>query len=525
MKWVNLLRRWTMKSIHAAILGAALTGTASLAFAQVPAAPAVQTPRHYSKSLTFDLPVVMDQADRVNLSEFRLYVRTPTSGWKLQDAGPQNMTRFCCRVTQDGEYWYLLTTVDRGGKQSPSDVNMEPPVMRVIVDTTAPVIQVHPWTSPDNDLCVRCVMQDANPDAGGLRAVCRTDSGDLPLEPVSSQPGAFRLKGGDMMRFPVVLTARDLAGNVATKEINVREFLGAALAPAAKTPNTIAQIGGLPDAKTLVPPPRNDLPPPRVDRVEEPGKVLTFPPAPPPIPPMAGALDPTQKIAPPLLDTLNPGGVPHQLINTTRAKIDFRIDQVGPSGVGKVEIYMTPDKGHSWHRLAEHTQKSPPAEINLPGDGVFGIRIVASNGNGFGGRAPVRGDSPHYVVEVDTTAPFVQLRSAELMAGAGHVELRWNATDNNLGATPVSLYYRTKTDGPWQDIAKNVKNDGMYRWTFPRDAGGQFFFKIEVTDKAGNLAQEVSRQPIVIDMSEPRITVVGVTGAAISPLRPVGGGQ
>jgi hypothetical protein len=396
---------------------------------------------------------------------------------------------------------------------------MEPPVMRVIVDSAAPTIQVTPWTSPDNDLCLRCVMQDANPDAAGLRAVCRTDSGDVPLEPVAAQPGAYRLKAGEMMRFPVVLTARDLAGNVTTKEVNVRELLGAALAPAPKGPGAIAQIGGLP-------PTRNDLPPPRVERTDEPNKVLSYPPPPlPPIPPpVVGTINETshKPVSPP--EVLNVSGVPHQLINTTRAKIDFRIDQVGPSGVGKVEIYMTPDRGQTWHRLAELVQKSPPAEINLPGDGVFGIRLVASNGNGFGGKAPTRGDSPHYVIEVDTTAPFVQLRSTELMAAAGHVELRWNATDNNLGAEPISLYYRAKVDGPWQVIAKNVKNDGLYRWSFPRDAGGQFFFKVEVADKAGNVAQEISRQAIVIDMSEPRITVVGVTGSLL-PVRPNVNGQ
>jgi hypothetical protein len=192
--------------------------------------------------------------------------------------------------------------------------------------------------------------------------------------------------------------------------------------------------------------------------------------------------------------------------------LDYRIDHVGPSGVGKVEIYMTPDNGQSWHRLGEDADKRSPAEITLPGDGVFGIRVVVTNGNGFGGKAPVRGDTPHCTLEFDTTAPFVQLRSAEILPASGQVELRWLATDNNLGSEPVSLFFRTRPDGPWQVIARNVKNEGSYRWTPPRDAGAQMYFKIEVADRANNVSQDSSRQPVVIDVSEPRATVVGVSG-------------
>jgi hypothetical protein len=194
--------------------------------------------------------------------------------------------------------------------------------------------------------------------------------------------------------------------------------------------------------------------------------------------------------------------------------VEYRIDQVGPSGVGKVEIYMTPDKGETWHRLSEDMAKRSPTSIKLPGDGTYGIHIAVANGNGFGGKAPVRGDKPHYTIEVDTTAPFVQLRSTDVLPNNGQVEIRWNATDKNLGSEPVSLFYRTKADGPWQVIAKGLKNDGVHRWAFPRDAGGQFFFKIEVADLANNMSHAVSAQPVLIDMSEPRATVLGVTGGS-----------
>jgi hypothetical protein len=527
MKWAYLLRRWTMRNIHSAILGSALLGSASTAMAQAPGVTASKLPEmHHTRSQTFDLPVQMRPEDRAALSEIRLYVKTANSGWKLQEKGGQDLTRFSCKVTQEGEYWYTLALVDRAGRMTPADVNLEPPSQRVVVDTTPPVIQVEPGNS-GGDFCLRCTVQDANPDYATLKAVCTTNIGDIPLETVPNQPGVFRLKGAEMMQFPVVVSVKDLAGNLGTKEVNIREMVGTTIspAPAHKGPTNIVQAAA--GVEKVLPPPRADLSP----RTEQPAaaknqgqgvtpQITEFAPPPPLNPPSNPALtqpetlpDVPSKVALTPLEAGNQHSGPHQLINTTHASVEYRIDQVGPSGVGKVEVYMTPDKGQTWHRLGEDADKRSPADINLPGDGVYGIRIVVTNGNGFGGKAPVRGDLPHCTIEVDTTSPFVQMRSTEVMPSSGHVEIRWNATDKNLGTEPVSLSYRTRPDGPWQVIARGLKNDGVHRWAFPRDAGGQFFFKIEVTDLAGNMSQDVSRQPIVIDMTEPRATVVGVTGS------------
>ena len=531
MKWAYLLRRWTMRNIHSAILGSALLGSASTAVAQAPGVTASKLPEmHHTRSQTFDLPVQMRPEDRAALSEIRLYVKTGNSSWKLQEKGGQDLTRFSCKVAQDGEYWYTLALVDRAGRMTPADVNLEPPSQRVVVDTTPPVIQVEPGNSGGN-FCLRCTVQDANPDYATLKAVCTTNSGDIPLEMVPNQPGVFRIKGAEMMRYPVMVSVRDLAGNLGTKEVNVGEMVGRTLNPApvhkgatniniAQAAAGIEKIVQLPSRADLAP--RNELPVVAKNKgANTTPQITEFAPPPPPLnPPSNPALnqpetspDVASKAAPTPQETLNQASGPHQLINTTHATVEYRIDQVGPSGVGKVEVYMTPDKGQSWHRLGEDADKRSPADINLPGDGVYGIRIVVTNGNGFGGRAPVRGDLPHCTIEVDTTSPFVQLRSTEVLPSSGHVEIRWNATDKNLGTEPVSLSYRTRPDGPWQAIARGLKNDGIHRWAVPRDAGGQFFFKIEVTDLAGNISQDVSRQPVVIDMTEPRATVVGVTGS------------
>ena len=188
-----------------------------------------------------------------------------------------------------------------------------------------------------------------------------------------------------------------------------------------------------------------------VNAVEKP-----TPPAPPAVaPPAAGA--PTMPVLPmdgPRLGTKTPAN--RRLINTTHASIDYRIDQMGPSGVGKVEIYLTHDEGKSWHRVGEDLDRHTPAEVDLPGEGLFGVRLAITNGNGFGGTPPAHGDAPQVWVEVDTTAPFVQLRPGEVVPQSGAFDIRWSASDPNLGAEPVALFYRTRTDGPWQPIVRGA---------------------------------------------------------------------
>lgn len=205
------------------------------------------------------------------------------------------------------------------------------------------------------------------------------------------------------------------------------------------------------------------------------------------------------------------------LVNSPSISLDYRVDRVGPSGIGKVEIWITADQGTSWRRLSEETTRKSPFQINLPGEGMFGVRLVAVNGNGFGGNAPKRGDEANFWVEVDTTAPLVQLGNLDAYTDGANLTICWTAQDRNHGATPISLYYRSEGDQTWQLIARNCKNTGQYRWQFPRDKGDRFYLRIESTDDAGNTSHADTPTPIVLDMLEPQLIVVGVTVSGNQP--------
>jgi hypothetical protein len=530
--------RWTARGLRVLALGAALAVPAALAHGQTPGSSPYAAPKKtYTKNLSFDLPILMDDATRATLREVCLYVKTPTGNWTRQESAAPHMTRFAHKVPQDGEYWFSLVTVDKQGKMTPSDVNTEPPGLRVVVDTAAPTLQVQPWTGSDGDVGVRCTIQDANPDPASVKVVLRSPTGDVPLEAVPNQPGTFRVRP-EQATGMVRVSATDLAGNSASREVSLAE-LGGGVKVAANMPT---MLPNLPPASPKLP--ATELPAPTKeavavtkDAVAPMPKMLpqivseTVPAAAPVLPPTLPPVlpQPAQGVVvesqykPPTMLPLDPtsksGSAQKQLINTTRANVDYRIDQVGPSGVGKVEVYMTTDQGMSWHRLCEDTDRRTPADLELPGEGLFGIRLAITNGNGFGGTPPARGDTPHCWIEVDTTCPFVQFRSAELVGGNGALEIRWAASDKNLGHDCVSLFYRTRPDGTWQPIARGLKNDGTYRWSFPREAGSQFYFKVEVVDQAGNVGRAESATPVVLDMTEPRASVVGVSGTTSSATR------
>jgi len=198
------------------------------------------------------------------------------------------------------------------------------------------------------------------------------------------------------------------------------------------------------------------------------------------------------------------------LVNNTKVKIDYNIKKAGPSGVSKVEVYATTDQGNTWQCLGTDAELHSPISIQLPGEGVFGIRLHGINGNGFSGKKPGPGDRPNTVIEVDMTSPTIQ--GWKVAPGKnGNLDVFWKATDKNLGATPINLYYRTRANMPWRPMGMKVKNDGIYHWSINQDLAPQYFVRLEVVDQAGNKATCETTTPVLVDRTEPDINVLGVT--------------
>src|SRR5205814_1227237 len=123
-----------------------------------------------------------------------------------------------------------------------------------------------------------------------------------------------------------------------------------------------------------------------------------------------------------------------QLVAATQVLLNYAVENVGASGIGKMEIYATRDRGQSWHKIGEDTQRRNPIAIDLPDEGVYGLKLIATNGRGFGGQAPQPGDPADWWVEVDTTKPRANITGVRPGAGneSGSLHIIWSAEDRNL---------------------------------------------------------------------------------------------
>jgi hypothetical protein len=472
--------------------------------------PAPTATRIYTRDRFFRLPVALDDQDRAALTEVRLYVKEgPGDAWKLKESAPPTKNAFDFRVMQDGEYWFTIATIDRGGKMAPADLKDLIPGLIVLVDTQPPEITLRVLPG---DL-VKCDVNDANPDPRTLWCeYLGTDGTWRSLDPVVGSPGVYRMTVPVAPGTTVRARATDRAGNTA---VAATRFPGAA--PLESKP---AAVASLPSDVHAAPqlPLALESKPAAVGSVASDVKPAGFTaltsesrydkaPAPP-----AARVDPV------------PAG--RQLVGSTHVSLDYQIEQQGPSGISKVEVWTTKDEGLTWQRLCE--DRSPhhrsPVEFDLPGEGVFGVSVVVTNGSGIGGNPPARGDTPDYWVEVDVTKPAAQLVGVRPGSGddAGTVQVNWVASDKNLGPTPVDLYFAAQPGGPWTQIAHGIRNEGNYRWKVVRDSGPNLYFRIDVTDRAGNLTRCVSAEPLVMDLARPRARVLGITASAPRTASPVG---
>jgi hypothetical protein len=590
--------------------------------------PATGSPgKQYTSRLQFPLAFDMDQGQKQRLTDVRLYMKTGAEPWTLKDHATPQAPTFTIKVPKDGEYWFGLQTVDRAGNLSPADPSTLQPALILVVDTQSPEIDVHvPAMSglPHAGRFFRCTVRDANPDLRSTRFEYQALNKEwLPVEPFAKTSDLFHLPAAKEKNWTGMLraTARDLAGNVA-----VREMDGKAMGLASATPSKTEQPSGQPvsaiqtvsavqpvvyrEAKpTMVNPP---APAPaerqvlhsthatleyQVDQVgpsgiakvtvwmtrdggqtwqflcEDPDKkspveldlpgdgiygvsvavtnnmgqgcgppargtapdcwievALPKTAAAPPPPPMPLEESAVRNIVHrPAGDSFAPPGAAlahethkpespatspaqRQYINSRHVVMDYRIDQVGPSGVAKVEVWMTRDEGKSWQKLYEDKHCKSPAEFELPGEGIYGLVMVVTSGTGLGGATPTPGSPADCWIEVDTTKPtahLVAVRSSQTEEGC-FLQIQWTAEDKNLGAEPVHLSYATQAKGPWFPIAQNLRNDGSYRWTLPANAAGEFYVRLDVCDRAGNVTQCTLPQAVVVDTSRPKAKVLSI---------------
>jgi len=193
------------------------------------------------------------------------------------------------------------------------------------------------------------------------------------------------------------------------------------------------------------------------------------------------------------------------MVNTRLFELEYDVDSVGPSGIGRVELWGTTDGGKTWRRFPVGTDKPKLLTVSVDGEGIYGFRMVVTNGAGLGGRPPAPGDLPDIWIGVDLTKPTARIVSAQqgVDSEAQSLIISWQADDKMLAARPISLLFRQDPKGPWVSIASGLENTGRYAWPIDSRTPSQLYLRLEVRDEAGNVGVHELAEPVSIDQSRP----------------------
>ena len=480
----------------------------------------------FSRDKAFRIPFYIEPAEVGRITEVELLVSKDRGGsWTKVSSAPPAQKWFTFRTTGDGDYWFAVRTTDRQGRLYPGTNSPLVPGLKVIVDSTEPQLALRALRRAGNQIGVEWEARDEALDAGSLLIEFsgESDEGWHRLE--TGALGAGQTRWAVEGSGPVSVRGRikDRAGNLAMIQIEIpglepatadaRSTKDSALASRLQrraTDEPTFTVKSNQPAWLVGETPVNKAPAPKgsAARRSMPRDVEEY--------------EGTRETVP---GRASAGGVvawerparataARSVVDTPRFKLNYAVDQVGPSGVGAVELWVTEDGGQSWQRYGEDADRRSPFSVDLGREGTFGLTFVVRNGAGVGGQPPKPGDTPLQWVEVDLTPPDVELYPPQAASDEGSpnvVTVAWSATDKNLAAKPVTLYYNeAPTRSPWQKIDGPLENTGRYVWTVPADVPYRFYVRIEVRDSAGNMETVQTDAPVVLDQSRPIVHIIGV---------------
>ncbi|HMC66042.1 MAG TPA: hypothetical protein VKI65_13975, partial [Gemmataceae bacterium] len=453
------------------------------------------------------------------------------------------------------------------GKQQPPDIYKAKPRQKILIDTVKPIVGITAAERQGEDIVVSWQIQEKNPDLATLKLEYRLADGQasslwyaVPLNAATTGQTKFRMPS--LAALQLRMEIKDLAGNIGTGEKEVAAAPAGGPSPHWDTQGSsgapVVMPPVAPVTKTLPatgPSPTNGMAAPGSPWEQQPpvlNPTLVRPEFPPPpnrpVVPNATTTNYQQAGSPSgesgarLLASSRSGGegfpppansndsyAPRgplpllQLVNETRINLEYEVTRVGPSNIGSVELYLTKDEGRTWQKWADDPDLKPPITAELPGEGVYGFRLVIHSGAGLSKGTPQSGDLPEMRVEVDTTPPVVELY--ELRPDPSRPNtliLTWTAKDKNLAADPITLQWAERPDGSvWNSIAAGLANSGQYLWQLPPNMPPRVYLRVSARDTAGNTGVAETREPMLVDLNKPEGRLLRISGAR-DPQGPLG---
>jgi hypothetical protein len=531
------------------------TGTLMLAW-MLAASPAPGDV-YYLNQHQLRIPISVDPARRAEIKELILFMSSDEGKtWHEQAVASPDQDAFPFYAPKDGMYWFSVCVINQQNKREPPDPLAVPPNQKILIDTLKPVVRIKSAERQGEDVVVNWEVQEDHPDWATLKLEYRpADAPAGPWYPVTVTPGAGQTRFRVLQPGPVALRMQlqDLAGNAGGTDFEVAagvataaagsQFASAATAPVtlvnaatpaappspsagqAAAPASIASGTGWEPPHGAPPTPgARGEPRPTVDSVPAPAPAANNQPVFPPV-------DNTRLVA---ASTGNvpipssPGGgsplpghgplPPLQMVSNKQVVIDYEVTHHGPSGIGRVELWMTPDDGKTWEKYTQTENINPPLTVELREDGIYGFRLVLQSKAGLQKPPPVSGELPEMRLELDTTPPVAQLFQPELDAKqADALVLTWTATDRNLAANPITLQWTDQPGKEWQTIVTDWPNDGHYSWKLPKTIPYLVYLRLVVRDTAGNTSTAETPKPVCVDLVKPEGHLKGIVSAKPPP--------
>lgn len=500
---------------------------------------------HTRFRVNFDLPAV---AAKDEPRQVELHV-SPDQGvtWRVAGAAKPSEHGIVFAAPTDGEYWFMPRTKYASGKYLPQ--GPPAPELKVIVDTAPPVLEIEAhdekgevfirWHAADPHLKVDSFKLEYR--LAGTAAAWQR----VAVDALETQENPRDLRGETTFILPIreqgaaiVLRAEalDEAGNRTVKEQPLTPTAGGEAGAPPAMSSSFEQDPGVTPAVPAAPAayPQTTTPdwpaqesPALVDGKPRPQPAATDGPARRELAkasyqsgvqrlrelPSADAAgeEVSPEIDPP------PGVRPH-LVNKPRFELLYDVEATGAAGIHQVELWITKNGGVAWTKYGLDEDCRSPMSVTVPGEGLYGFRVVVETTVGLRSPAPASGDLPDIWVEVDQTKPQVRLTSADQGAGdeADRLVLGWEASDRHLAERGISLRWAAAPQGPWSTIASGLENTGRYAWRLDQRVPRQIFLLVEARDEAGNVSTNQFAQPVSLDRIRPqgRIRDVRPLGAA-----------
>ncbi|MCG6157836.1 hypothetical protein [Rubinisphaera margarita] len=489
----------------------------------------------------FTIPFRYDQQMLGRLSAREVVLSVSVDGgrsWNQAAAQPIDEQDFQFEPTAEGEYWFAVSVRDTEGRLHP-DPKKTPPGLKVIVDRQNPDLQLKLTRQKSDRIELSWKIQEVHPDIETLQLEYRNASDEswkqVYIAKALSGQTSWKMLPGQLPE--VRGRVFDTAGNVTQTVISLEKEIEPVKSRTQTVTATDPVRAPLLEKASTEPPAMPIIMPKETVTVNQPVQLnapLNVPappqglPTPTPVEPRSEtSLAPAQEWS-----QKHPGQLPQvsydenalpaevldlqetrtRHVNAHQFQIDYQVAGVGPSGVGAVELFITQDNGAQWWRYGVDPDLKSPMEVSVPEDGRYGFHFRIHSGVGNAEAPPQPGRAPQIDVIVDSQAPKLHLVRSYQGHGPhiNQLTVQWQLEDEYPSAKPVALYYSGNPTGPWQQIDGGIRNTGSYTFRLPNHAPTRMYLRMVATDSAGNASEQITREPLLIDLSRPTARVITI---------------